>query len=53
MAMMSIGSIAPNLKIIQEAAVASSDYFTLVERKPQIDESNSHYKPPREQVKVE
>ena len=51
MAMMSIGSIAPNLKIIQEAAVASSDYFTLVERKPQIDESNSNYKPPRDQVK--
>ena len=50
MAMMSIGSIAPNLKIIQEAAVASSDYFTLVERKPQIDETHSTYKPPRENI---
>ena len=51
MAIMSIGSIAPNIKIIQEATIASSDYFTLYEREPQIDLSNSTRKPDREQVK--
>ena len=50
MAIMSIGGIAPNLKVIQEACTASSDYFTLVERKPEIDTSHSNYKPPRESV---
>ena len=51
MAIMSIGVIAPNIMIIQEACVAASDYFTLVDRKPQIDESNSTFKPPRDTVK--
>ena len=50
MAVMSLGGIAPNIKIIQEAAAASSDYFTLYERNPQIDLTNSTYKPPRDQV---
>ena len=50
MAIMSIGLIAPNLKIIQEACVASSDYFTLYEREPQIDLSQSFDKPPRDQI---
>ena len=50
-AVFSIGTIAPNVKIIQESAIASSDYFTLFEREPQIDLSNSTYKPPRDQVK--
>ncbi len=50
-AVVSIGTIAPNVKIIQESAIASSDYFTLYERKPQIDLSNSILKPPRDQVK--
>jgi ABC-type multidrug transport system fused ATPase/permease subunit len=50
-AVFSIGTIAPNVKIIQESAIASSDYFTLFERKPQIDLSNSTYKPPRDEVK--
>ena len=51
MAIMSFGSISPNIKIIQEAAVASSDYFTLYEREPKIDTSNSTYKPNRDEVK--
>ncbi len=50
MAIMSIGGIAPNIKIIQESALASSDYFTLYERTPQIDISNSNYKPSRDSV---
>ena len=50
-AVVSIGTIAPNIKIIQESAIASSDYFTPYERKPQIDLSNSILKPPRDQVK--
>ena len=50
-AVFSIGTIAPNVKIIQESAIASSDYFTLFERKPQIDLSNSTYKPPKNEVK--
>ena len=51
MAVMSLGGIAPNIKIIQEAAAASSDYFTLLERKPKIDLTQSTYKPPRDEVK--
>ena len=50
MAIMRIGGIAPNLKSIQEACTASSDYFTLYERKPAIDTSHSTFKPPRDQV---
>ena len=49
-AILSIGVTAPNLKIIQESAIASSDYFTLYERKPQMDFSQSIEKPPRNQV---
>ena len=49
-AILSIGVTAPNLKIIQESAIASSDYFTLYERKPQIDFSQSVEKPPRNHV---
>ena len=50
-AILSIGFTAPNLKIIQESAIASSDYFTLYEREPQMDFSQSIEKPPREQIK--
>ena len=31
-AIMSLGSLSPNLKTFQEACAASSNYFTLVER---------------------
>ena len=50
-AILSIGVTAPNIKIIQESAIASSDYFTLYEREPQMDFSQSIEKPPRDQVK--
>jgi ABC-type multidrug transport system fused ATPase/permease subunit len=50
-AVFSIGTIAPNVKIIQESAIASSDYFTLYERKPQIDTTKSTYKPLRSKIK--
>ena len=50
-AVLSVGFTAPNLKIIQESAIASSDYFTLYEREPQMDFSQSIEKPPRDQIK--
>ena len=49
-AVLSIGFTAPYLKIIQESAIASSDYFTLYEREPQMDFSQSIEKPPRELI---
>ena len=51
MAIMSIGTLAPNIKIVQEACIASSDYFTLYEREPKIDLSNSVKKPDRSLLK--
>ena len=50
-AILSIGITAPNIKIIQESAIAASDYFTLYEREPQMDFSQSIEMPPRDQVK--
>ena len=50
-AILSIGVTAPNIKIIQESSIASSDYFTLYEREPQMDFSKSVEKPPRDKVK--
>ena len=50
MGIMGIGLTAPNLKIIQESCTATSDYFTLYEREPQMDLSQSIEKPPRESV---
>ena len=49
-AILSIEFTAPNLKIIQESTIASSDYFTLYERELQMDFSQSIEKPPRDQV---
>ena len=51
MAIMGFGLIAPNIKIIQESCTASSDYFTLVEREPAMDLSQSVEKPPRDTIK--
>ena len=51
MAVNSFGMMAPNISIIQEACIAASDYFTLLDRKPQIDESESDYMPPRDTIK--
>jgi ABC-type multidrug transport system fused ATPase/permease subunit len=53
MAIHSIGSVSSNLKIIQEAAIASSDYFFLIERKPQIDYSESVLKPKNVEGRIE
>jgi ATP-binding cassette subfamily B (MDR/TAP) protein 1 len=50
MAVASFGMMAPNISIIQEACVAASDYFTLLDREPVIDETNSTYMPPRDNV---
>ena len=51
MAISSFGMMAPNINIIQEACIAASDYFTLLDRKVEIDESGSTYRPPRDSVK--
>ena len=50
LAIMSISNIAPNIKIIQESALASSDYFTLYERVPKINLSESVLKPPKNEI---
>ena len=51
MAISSFGMMAPNISIIQEACVAASDYFTLLDRKVEIDESGSTYRPDRDSVR--
>ena len=51
MAISSFGMMAPNISIIQEACIASSDYFTLVDRKIHIIESESNYMPSRDTIK--
>ena len=51
MAISSFGMMAPNISIIQEACIASSDYFTLVDRKINIIESESNYMPSRDTIK--
>ena len=51
MAIMSVGSIGPNIKTIQEDCIASSDYFTLYERKALIDTTDSVLQPPRDDIK--
>ena len=50
MGIMGIGLTAPNIKVIQESCTACSDYFTLYEREPQMDYSQSIEKPPRDQI---
>ena len=50
MGIMGIGLTAPNIKVIQESCTATSDYFTLYEREPQMDYSESTEKPPRDQI---
>ena len=45
-----IGIGGPNIKVVQESCTASSDYFTLYEREPQMDCSESVEKPPKEQI---
>ena len=50
MGIIGLGIGAPNLRVIQEACTATSDYFTLYEREPQMDNSQSIEKPPRENM---
>ena len=50
MGIMGIGLTAPNLKIVQESCTATSDYFTLYEREPQMDLSQSVEMPPRDTI---
>ena len=49
----SINSIIPNIKIIQEACISSVDYFNLIERKINMDLSLSFEKPDISQIKGE
>ena len=46
-----IGQMAPNIQVIRAACSASSDYFTLYERKPQIYISERNLKPERDTIK--
>ena len=50
-AIFAIGGISPNIQIIKESCIASSDYFTLLEREPKIFISEKNLKPERENIK--
>ena len=50
MGIMGISLTAPNIKIVQESCTATSDYFSLYERVPEMDYSQSIEKPPREAI---
>ena len=45
----SINIIGPNIKVIQESCTAASDYFNLLNRKTQMDYSQSIERPPLSQ----
>jgi ABC-type multidrug transport system fused ATPase/permease subunit len=45
----SINIIGPNIKVIQESCAAASDYFNLLNRKTQMDYSQSIERPPLSQ----
>ena len=47
----SIGKFTNSLQYIQLALAATSDYFNLYERRPQMDLSNSKEKPPLSEIK--
>jgi len=46
-----IGTISPNIKMIQEATTAFAEYYELYYRKPEIDLSESIQKPPMSEIK--
>ena len=46
-----LGQIAPVIQIIRSACEASSDYFTLLERKPKIYVSEKNLEPERDTIK--
>ena len=48
-----IGQLAPNIQVIRTASLASSDYFTLLERKPQIYVSQNNLMPERDSIKAQ
>ena len=50
-AIVAIGQLAPNIQVIKAACSASSDYFTLYERKPKIYESEKNLTPNRDTIK--
>ena len=50
-AIVAIGQLAPNIQVIKASCSASSDYFTLYERKPKIYESEKNLKPDRDIIK--
>ena len=45
-----VAKIAPNIKRIQDSCAASSDYFNLYKRKPQMDYSQSIQRPPSSEI---
>ena len=45
-----IGGISPNIQIIKESCIASSDYFTLYERVPKIFISEKNIKPNKDSI---
>ena len=47
----SIGSFTNNIQYVQLALSATSDYFNLYERKPEMDLTNSKEKPPLSEIK--
>ena len=46
-----LGQIAPVIQVIRSACEASSDYFTLLERKPEIYVSEKNLEPDRDTIK--
>ena len=50
-AIVAIGQMAPNIQVIKASYSASSDYFTLYERKPKIYESEKNLIPDRNSIK--
>ena len=49
-AIFAIGGISPNIQIIKESCIASSDYFTLYERVPKIFISEKNIKPNKDSI---
>ena len=50
-AIVAIGQMAPNIQVIKVSCSASSDYFSLYERKPKIYESEKNLTPDRNSIK--
>ena len=46
-----LGQLAPNIQVIKAACSASSDYFTLLERKPKIYLSEKNLMPDRDTIR--